>query len=336
LRAIAGFMPITSGRILVGSCSWADKTLIDSGWYPPSAKSPEERLRFYAEQFPIVEVDSTYYAIPAQRTPELWVERTPQEFTFDVKAYALFTGHAAAVQAFPKELREALPPQVLGKKNAYMKDLRAEIGDEMWRRFDEVLLPLDSAGKLGAVLFQFPPWFGPSGANREQILVAKGRMGQYRIAVEFRNAAWMAEPSDQERTLRFLTDNEIPYVCVDEPQGFKSSVPPVTAVTAAVSVLRLHGRNAATWTGKSATAAQRFDYLYDEDELREWTPRIRQLAEDSREVHVLFNNCHRDYSVRNARQIGEMLGRFAPATGGPATRDAAKDSQSKGDQTRLL
>jgi len=325
-----------SGRILVGSCSWADKTLIDSGWYPPSAKSAEERLRFYAEQFPIVEVDSTYYAIPAQRTPELWVERTPPEFTFDVKAYALFTGHAAAVQAFPKDLREALPPGLQAKRNVHMKDLPPSIGDELWRRFDDVLLPIDSAGKLGTVLFQFPPWFGPNRGNREAILEAKRRLGQYRMAVEFRNAGWMAEAADQERSLRFLADNEVPYVCVDEPQGFKSSVPPVTAVTSAsAAILRLHGHNAATWTGKAATAAQRFDYLYDEDELKGWTPRIRQLAEDSREVHVLFNNCHRDYSVRNARQIGEMLGVIAgrQATGNPIESAALADD---GTQAPLL
>jgi uncharacterized protein YecE (DUF72 family) len=298
------------GRILVGSCSWADKTLIDSGWYPPAAaKSPEERLRHYAERFPIVEVDSTYYAIPHARNAELWVERTPDEFTFDVKAFALFTSHGAAVQAFPKDLKEALPDALRQKRNVYMKDLPAETGDEMWRRFNETLLPLDSAGKLGTILFQYPPWFGPRADNREAILEAKERLGQYRMAVEFRNAAWMAEPQDQERTLRFLTDNRIPYVCVDEPQGFKSSVPPVTAVThPSVALLRMHGRNNETWMARSKTAAERFDYLYSEDELQEWVPRIQGLAEDAAEVHVLMNNCHDDYSVRNARQIAEMLG----------------------------
>ncbi len=322
------------GRILVGSCSWADKTLIDSGWYPPAAaKSPEERLRYYADRFPIVEVDSTYYAIPHARNAELWVERTPDEFTFDVKAYALFTGHGAAVQAFPKDVKEALPGDLRQKRNVYMKDLPAETGDEMWRRFNETLLPLDSAGKLGTVLFQYPPWFGPRSDNREAVLEAKERLGQYRIAVEFRNAAWMAEPADQERTLRFLTDSAIPYVCVDEPQGFKSSVPPVTAVThPSVALLRMHGRNTDTWTARSKTAAERFDYLYSEDELREWVPRIEHLAEDAAEVHVLMNNCHSDYSVRNARQIGEMLGVIEHE---PQRSPESEDSPRAG-QDRLL
>ena len=295
-------------RILVGSCSWADKTLIDSVWYPPAAKSPAERLRFYAANFPIVEADSPYYAIPLPQVAEAWVERTQPDFVFDVKSYALFTGHGAAVASLPKDVREALPPEMQAKKNVYLKDLPPEIGDEMWRRWNDVLLPIDSAGKLGIVLFQFPPWFGPSRANREYILDAKARLGQYTMAVEFRNGTWMREAADQEHTLRFLAEHAIPYVCVDEPQGFKSSVPPVTAVTAPVALLRMHGHNTGTWEGRSATAAERFDYLYTEAELQEWVPAIQRLAGEAHEVHVLMNNCHLDYSVRNARQIWEMLG----------------------------
>ncbi len=316
-----------AGRILVGSCSWADKTLIDSGWYPPSAKSPAERLRFYAAQFPIVEADSPYYAIPLPQVAEAWVERTPPDFVFDVKSYALFTGHGAAVASLPKDVREALPAEMQAKKNVYLKDLPPEIGDEMWRRWNDVLLPIDSAGKLGIVLFQFPPWFGPNRANREYILDAKTRLGQYTMAVEFRNGTWMREATDQEHTLRFLAEHAIPYVCVDEPQGFKSSVPPVTAVTAPVALLRMHGHNAGTWEARSATAAERFDYLYSEDELREWVPAIQRLADESREIHVLMNNCHRDYSVRNARQIGEMLG---------LAREPAEEPEPEGEQGELM
>jgi uncharacterized protein YecE (DUF72 family) len=297
-----------SGKILVGSCSWADKTLIDANWYPPAAKSPEDRLRFYSGRFPIVEVDSTYYAIPLQRNPEAWVERTPPHFTFDVKAYGLFTLHGSATQALPKELKAQLPPDVAEKRNVYYKDLPPEIGEELWRRFLEVLLPMDSAGKLGVVLFQFPPWFGPRHDNRDYILQAKERLGQYRMAVEFRNRAWMESEADQQRSLAFLRDNGIAYVSVDEPQGFKTSVPPVVAATTSLGVLRMHGHNNEMWTKKSSTAAERFDYLYSEDELRDWVPQIRRLADETTETHVLFNNCHRDYSVRNARQIGEMLG----------------------------
>ncbi len=296
-------------KILVGSCSWADKTLVDSGWYPPTAKSPAERLKFYASQFPVVEVDSTYYAIPDRRNAEAWIERTPSDFTFDVKAYSMFTGHAGQVQALAKDIRAELPDEQREKKNVYMKDVPKGVGDELWRRFlDDVLLPLDSAGKLGVVLFQFPPWFGPRRDNREYITEIKQRLGQFQPAIEFRNAAWMTEPSDQERTLGFLKDLGASYVCVDEPQGFKSSVPPVMASTASTGVLRMHGHNDSMWNARTKTAAERFDYLYERSELREWVPRIEMLAEEAREVHVLMNNCYRDYSVRNAREIGEMLG----------------------------
>ncbi len=296
-----------AGRILVGTCSWADKTLIDSGWYPREAKTAEERLRYYAEQFPIVEVDSTYYGLPAERNAALWVERTPPQFVFDVKSYALFTHHPAQVRSLPKDVREALPPPLQEKRNVYYRDVPEEIRDELWGRFASALLPLDSAGKLGTVLFQFPPWFLPGRDSRDYILEAKERLGQYAMAVEFRNNLWLSE-RNQERTLALLSENGIPYVCVDEPQGFRNSVPPIVAATAPLALVRLHGRNAEMWTKKGIGAAERFDYLYREEELGEWAQRVRRLAEEAREVHVLFNNCHRDYAVQNARQIGEMLG----------------------------
>ena len=116
---------------------------------------------------------------------QLWAERTPPHFNFDVKSYALFTLHGAAVQMLPKEIKATLSDEQRAKKNVYYKDLPAEIGEELWRRFLEVLLPMDSAGKLGVVLFQFPPWFGPRAENRDYILEARQRLGQYRLAVEF-------------------------------------------------------------------------------------------------------------------------------------------------------
>lgn len=303
-----------SGRILVGTCSWADKTLVASGWYRPEAKSPEDRLRYYAEQFPIVEVDSTYYGMPAERNAALWVERTPDDFTFDVKSYALLTHHPAPPRGLPKDLREALPAELQQKRGLYYRDVPPEIRDEVWQRFCSALLPLDSAGKLGTILFQFPPWFLPGRDSADYILEAKERLGQYRMAVEFRNDRWLSE-RDRERTLKLLSDNGIPYVCVDEPQGFRTSVPPVVAVTASVALVRMHGRNYETWERKGIGAAERFDYLYSEEELEEWTPRVRHLAEGAREVHVLMNNCRNDYAVRNARQLAERLGLSRQATG---------------------
>lgn len=318
-----------TANILVGTCSWADKTLVESGWYPKEAKSPADRLRYYAGQFPIVEVDSTYYAIPPVTNGEAWAERTPPGFTFDVKAYGLFTQHPAQISMLPKEMKGALPPELAEKRNLYMKDAPDDIVDEAWKRFNDALLPLDSAGKLGTVLFQFPPWFLPGSDNRDYILEAKQRLGQYQMSVEFRNGLWMADERRQERTLTFLSDNSLPYVCVDEPQGFKSSIPPVIATTAPTAVMRLHGRNKATWEKKGIGAADRFDYLYSDDELRELMPGVHQLAERAREVHVMFNNCHGDNGVRNARQITEMLGATREAREQALSGEAEEDPQKR-------
>lgn len=297
-----------AGRILVGTCSWTDKSLIDCRcFYPPEAKTPEQRLRFYASRFPIVEVDSTFYGFPSEQNAALWVERTPPEFTFDIKAFRLFTHHPTPPQGLPKDLREELGGGAQ-RSNLYYRDVPTEVRDEAWRRFAEALLPLDSAGKLGVVLFQFPPWFLPGSQSKEYILEARERLQQYRIAVEFRNSRWFGEKGER-RTLDFLRDNSLPLVCVDEPQGFPSSVPPVAELTSPeVGLVRFHGRNAEMWEKRGATVSERFDYLYTEEELAEWVSPVHRLAEGAKEVHVLMNNCVRDKAVVNAAQIRLMLG----------------------------
>ena len=295
------------GRILVGTCSWTDPTLIRSGrFYPPFAKSAEARLQFYASQFRLVEVDSTYYAMPSEATSRLWVQRTDAGFTFDIKTFRLFTMHPTPIVALPRDIREALPKDAGGKRNIYQKDLPPEAVNELWNRFERALLPLDSAGKLGVVLFQFPPWYYPGDEQRDYILSCKERLSQYRLAVEFRHNSWLNE-KNRDRTLTFLKDNGLPFVCVDEPQGFKSSLPPLAEVTSDISLVRFHGRNSATWEKHGITTAERFNYLYTADELREWTPRIADLAGKSDQCHVLFNNCHEDKAVNNARQISLLL-----------------------------
>ena len=300
------------GKVLVGTCSWADKSLVDCAcFYPPEAKTPEDRLRFYASRFPIVEIDSTYYGLPSERNAALWVERTPEDFTFDVKAFRLFTQHPTPPQALPKDVREALPPAGAEKRNLYDRDLPDDVRDELWRRYAGALLPLDSAGKLGVVVFQFPPWFLPGRESKEYIVRARERLPQYRVAVEFRSGRWFAEPN-RGRTLDFLRENDIPLVAVDSPQGFPSSVPPVDEATSQIALVRFHGRNAEMWARAGATVGERFDYLYSEDELREWVPRVRRLAEQAREVHLLMNNCVRDKAVVNAAQLNLMLNPLPP------------------------
>lgn len=297
-----------SGRILVGTASWTDKSLIESGrFYPPEATTAEARLQYYASVFPLVEVDSSYYGMPSQRNSALWVERTPDDFVFDIKAFAALTQHPTRPSSLPKDLREQLPAEVAEKRTVYYKDMPPEARDAIWERFVEALLPLDSAGKLGVVLFQFPPWFMPGRESFAYLDQLTDRMPQYTPAVEFRNPRWMDE-EHAERTLSFLSERGLPYVCVDEPQGTPASVPPVVASTARIAVVRFHGRNVAAWAKRNVSVAEKYDWLYSEDELKEWVPGIRRLAGESEAVHVLMNNCREDKAVVNARQLALMLG----------------------------
>ncbi len=295
------------GTIRVGTCSWTDPTLINSGrFYPDSARSAQARLQYYANQFDIVEVDSSYYAMPSERNSYLWAERTPDDFVFDFKAFRAFTQHPTPTNSLPKNIKEELTPDLLHKGNLYYGDLPPELTDELWQRFESSLLPLDTVGKLGVVLFQFPPWFYPGSRQLDYILTCKQKLPQYRIAVEFRNNVWLSE-RNQPTTFDFLTRNELSFVCVDEPQGFKSSVPPVTKVTSDPGLVRFHGRNRETWEKKGVSVTERFNYLYSEDALRPWANKITELATQTAEMHVLFNNCHQDKAVVNARQISFML-----------------------------
>lgn len=294
------------GTIKTGICSWTEKTLLESGWYPPEAADAESRLRYYASQFPIVENDATYYAVPAQRQAELWASRTPDDFTMNIKAFAPLTTHHTDPQRLPKDVRTELPAEVLEKKRAYPKDLGEGVMRELGKRFREALEPLHAAGKLGVVLFQYPPWFVISRDNKDAILFAKELLPDFRLAVEFRNGTWMSE-RNREETLRFLSDHDLVYVSVDEPQGFASSIPPVAAATSDIAVVRFHGRNAETWQKQTATAAERFKYKYSDLELQEWVPRIETLADGADEVQVLMNNCYSDFAVTNAKRLAQLL-----------------------------
>jgi uncharacterized protein YecE (DUF72 family) len=288
------------GRILVGTASWTDKTLLESGWYPPEATSAEARLRYYAEQFPLVEVDSTYYTPPNERNSVLWAARTPADFRFNVKAFSLLTQHPTRVDAIYKDLR----PET-DKRNVYAKDLDARVVDEVWERFLSALEPLHRAGKLGTLLFQFPQWFTIRRSSKDYLLECKERAAPYRICIEFRSATWFKDDETTEETLDFLRSYALPYVVVDMPQGHASSVPPVVVSTAPdLSVVRFHGHSG-KWDSRNIY--ERFGYLYDEDELQPWAPRIRQLGEQTRETHVLLNNCYRNYAQTNARQLAELL-----------------------------
>jgi uncharacterized protein YecE (DUF72 family) len=287
------------GEIEVGTASWTDRTLLDSGWYPQTADNPEKRLAYYAKQFPVVEVDATYYGPPSEQTTKLWADRTPAGFTFNIKAFSLLTGHPTKVSSIYKDLR----PET-DKKNVYPGDLPPQAYEEIWSRFLSALDPLVEAGKLGALLFQFPPWFGIRKSNKEYMLEVAARCKPLRPVFELRNASWFEGPNKNE-TLDFLSAHKLPFVCVDMPQGHKSSVPPVVAATSDLAVIRFHGHNDAEW--ESGDVHKRFAYLYSEKELKEWAPKVAQLGAEAKQTHVLMNNCYRSYAQQNARELAGML-----------------------------
>ncbi len=306
----------SGGEVRVGTASWTDPTMTaGTVFYPAEYKTAEERLQYYASQFPLVEIDATYYALPVARVAQLWRERTPPDFIFDVKAHALMTGQPTETRRLPKLLREALPAELANKPRIYARDLPPELRDAVWQLFFEGLEPLRVGGQLGSVLLQYPRWFFPISESRAEILAARERLMAVGVefAVEFRNGTWFNE-KNAERTLRFLAEHQIPFVMVDEPQGMKSSVPPITAVTSPdLAVMRFHGRRADTWEARNVTPAERFRYLYDPGELRSVAPKVIEAAREARDVHVLMNNCYANYGATNARELAGILGELRVA-----------------------
>lgn len=295
------------GKVLVGTASWTDKSLIESKrFYPPGCSSAEQRLRFYAAQFPLVEVDSSYYAMPSATNAQLWAERTPADFVFSIKAFRLMTGHQTPRAAFPKDVQPALPAS--DRPNLYYKDVPAELRSELWRRYREAIEPLRRAGKLGVVHFQFAPWVTRTGKSREHIEHCAVEMAGYRLAVEFRHQSWF-DAEHAESTLSWERALDLVNVIVDEPQGFKNSIPAVWIATSQhLAIVRLHGRNHATWNDKTAQAASdRFNYEYSDDELLEVAHRIKVIADVVSHVYVVFNNNYEDQGQRNARTLMALL-----------------------------
>ncbi|HEY0532202.1 MAG TPA: DUF72 domain-containing protein [Actinoplanes sp.] len=286
------------GDIEVGTASWTDKTLLESGWYPKSADTAEKRLAYYAERFPIVEVDSTYYGPPNEQTTRLWAQRTPEHFTFNIKAFSLLTGHPTKVSAIYKDLRPETE-----KKNVYPDDLGKQAYEEIWSRFLSALDPLAEKGKLGALLFQFPPWFGIRRSNKDYLLEVAARCKPLTPVFEFRNATWF-DGDNQEETLDFLRRHKLAFVCVDMPQGYKSSIPPVLEATADLAVVRFHGHSK-KWTSKDIH--EKFGYEYSVRELKEWAPKLLDLSNKTDKTQVLMNNCYGDYAQKNATQLIELL-----------------------------
>ena len=306
----AGILQIGGTPVRIGTASWTDPTLIAPGvFYPEGANSAEARLRYYASRFSMVEADSSYYALPARRMTELWVERTPDDFVFDVKAFAWMTGHAADTERLPRALRDALPESLASRKRLYPKEVPPELRDEAWRLFADAMTPLVESGKLGAVFLQYPSWVRPADHAPRMLARARARLGDLPVAVEFRHGAWLT-PAQRDRTFGLLRDCGMSYVVVDEPQGLLTSVPPDVAVpTSRLAVVRLHGRRAETWERRGVPVLERFRYLYEMAELGPWVPKVVEIAGEAEHVHVVFNNCYGNYGTTNALEMMTLMAR---------------------------
>ena len=301
--------PITQlgeSQILVGTCSWTDPTLVkDTSWYPKRSMRAAERLAFYSARYPIAEADSTYYFPPGPDLARSWAEHTPAGFTMNVKGYSLLTGHPTRPDSLWPDVREVIKPEFVGKRNVYAAHLPPDAVDEAWTRFFSALAPLAESGKLGAVLLQYPTWFTPKRDNRQELARVRERLRDYPICVEFRAPAWLG-PDDVDATVGVLRDHHLALVVVDAPPV--SGLAPVLEVTdPELAVVRFHGRADTTWNSRGTTAAERFRYLYESRELREWVPRLRELAGSAHRVHALMNNCYQDFGVRNAQDLQELL-----------------------------
>lgn len=294
-------------RVFIGISAWSEKTLVESGFYPREVKTPADRLKYYAQSFPIAEIDSSYHFFPTRRNLDLWLENTPPGFIFDVRAFSLFTQHPTPLGSLPASIRDRFRHLIESKGNVYPHHLPPEAIADLWQGFAGIVHNFDAADKLGAVLFQFPPWFHPNEENLDYIVQCRERLSPYQLAVEFRVGTWLSDVN-RERTLQFLREHGLALVCVDEPQGFRSSVPPIAEVTAPLGFIRFHGRNSESWERKGLSVEDRFRYLYDEEKLKEWVPKIRRMAEKADRLHVIFKNKHGDFPIRNALQLGQMLG----------------------------
>jgi uncharacterized protein YecE (DUF72 family) len=287
--------------IVVGTSSWSDPGFVEH-WYPKGLPAAQ-RLPFFAERFEAVELNSSFYAIPAPSLVERWAETTPERFRFDVKLHKLLSHHSAQLKELPKELREDAETTSRGRVV-----LEAPLLEEMVRRTAEAFKPLADAGKLGAYLLQLTPAFDPRTNDLEELLPQIEGLSPTPVAVEFRRRSW-ASSKRLEGVLGWLEAHGAAFVCVDTPLGNHVPIfPPVDAVTNdGIAYMRCHGRNLEGYLhGRSV--AERFDYDYSAEELEEIAGRARRLAEEAEQVHVMFNNNARELAPKAARGLRVALG----------------------------
>jgi uncharacterized protein YecE (DUF72 family) len=293
---------ISGGRVLFGTTSWADRSLVSSGsFYPRRSMTARARLAFYADRFPLAEVATTYRFPPTPEVAAQWVERTPPGFTFDIRAWSLLTGAPTLPDSLWPDLQDEVRDRARDLRRLYSAHLSPDALEQCWLRFEHALRPLYAARKLGAVILQYPSWFTPRPEAWAELAALPGRLPDYRLAVELRSPKWF-EGDACEGTLEWLEGCGLSVVCVDGPSGGVRATPGIAAATADVAIVRFVGRReveSESWTAP---------YRYRNHELAEWVPRLIGLAGSVPEVHVLMDNCWGSDAVDNALQLAELLG----------------------------
>ncbi len=301
-----------AASVRVGTCSWADQSLLRH-WYPRHVRTSEERLRYYTDRFDTVEADSPYYRLPEEPMVSRWADRTPDGFVMHVKAFGLMTRHPVKVEALPTDLRAEAPVDEKGRVDRMPREFRGEV----FRRFLEALEPLRAAGKLGGILMQFPPYFVYRDRSLEYLEWAQEQLAGDEMLVEFRHASWL-DDENRAQMLAFLEERGMTYVVVDAPRtGARNVLPSVVATTSPTAYVRFHGRNAKTWNVRGGSAAERFDYLYSEEELREWVEPMRELSAAAEKAYAMVN-------TNNRSTVSSPLGDEELVAQGPANAEGLR------------
>jgi uncharacterized protein YecE (DUF72 family) len=296
-----------AGKILVGTASWSDPGFVER-WYPKKMPAGE-RLGWYAQHFDLVEVNSTFYSVPEPRLAERWCAATPGDFTFDVKLHQLFSFHSTPAKLLPPDLQRRAEKDARGNVKSTL-----DLQGMLLKIFLRSIAIIRDAGKLGVLLLQLSPAFSPRKHELKELEPLIDMLTGYELAIEFRNRNW-AIGDQLESTIDFVREHRAIFVNVDAPGSDHFTVMPsdVDEVTnPKTAYLRLHGRNAKAYiTGK--TVAARFDYDYSDKEITEVAARSKKLAQEARELHVIFNNNNLDYAPRAALRFRKALGQIVNA-----------------------
>ncbi len=283
--------------VLVGACSWSDRSLVrDGAFYPRPSMRAAERLAFYAARLPLAEIGTTRWFPPTPAQAEQWVARTPASFRFDVQAWSLFTGASTLPSSLWPDLFDEVRPEARERHRLYRDHLTVEARHECWARFRHALEPLSRARRLGCITLRCPHWLRPGRTSTALLAEARAALDGWTVAVELPNHHWH-EGDQAEETLALLEDLDLALTCVDLAAR-PGHAEPLVAVTADVAVVRFLGRRPGRWP---------WPWRYGDKELAGWLPTLERLGEGCREVHCLFANTHADDAVAGALALRALV-----------------------------